>query len=130
MESLWIGELRVSKGSGQKKERKKILSIVQRLVTDYQISRIAIKISRSFQRSKNLESIYLLIRASSKEHGLRLSEFSIEKLKQGCSVARNKQEMIQFLRRRYAELSNNVQRKTQNNYIRQFEAIAVAITTN
>jgi hypothetical protein len=113
------------KGKWSKERENKILQIFQRLVIDYQVSGIAIKISRSTQRSRNLERIYLLVRTTTKERRLKLSEFSIEELKQNCAKAKNKQELIQFLKRRFPELNRDLPRKTQDSYVRQFEAIAV-----
>ena len=115
------------KGKWSKKRENKILQIFQRLVIDYQVSGIAVKISHSTRRSKNLERIYLLIRTSTKERGLKLSEFSIEKIKQNCLKAKNKQEVVRFLKRRFPELNGDVSRKTKDSYFRQFEAIAVTI---
>jgi hypothetical protein len=115
------------KGKWSKKREIKIFQIFQRLVNDYQVSGVAIKMSRFSERSRNLERIYLLIRTSTKKMGLRLFEFSIEEIKQNCENVRNKQEMVQFLKSRFPELNRELQRETQNNYFRQFESIAVAM---
>jgi hypothetical protein len=114
------------KGKWTKEREHKILQIFQRLVIDYQVSGVAIKISRSAQRSKNLEHIYLLIRTSTKKKRLRLSELSIEDLKQSCSEAKNKQEIMNFLKRRFPELNKCPSSESYNDYLRQFEAIAGA----
>jgi hypothetical protein len=115
------------KGKWSKKRENKILQIFERLVIDYQVSGIAIKISRSAQRSKNLERIYLLIQTSTQERRLRLSEFSIEELKQNCLKAKNKQELMNFLKRRFPELNKYSSSESTNDFIRLFEAIAVAV---
>jgi len=118
------------KGKWSKEKGEKILSAFQRLVGDYKITKVCLKVSCPSKNSQHLDNVYCMLKNSVKENSLKLLTFSIENLKRHCSQAKNKQCLIEFLKRRFPELNSNFLAK--NNYFchKLFEAIATTITTN
>ncbi len=114
------------KGKWSEKKENKILNFFRKLVNNYQISKVAIKISRLPKNSQNLDHLIKLLSSHIKENRLRLAIYSIKKMKQKCSKARNKKEIVQYLKNRFSELDRELPDNKIKNHIRQFEAIAVA----
>ncbi|MCK9421232.1 MAG: hypothetical protein M0Q38_01400 [Bacteroidales bacterium] len=119
--------LKTFKGKWTKNRERKILMAFNRLLTDYQVSAVALKLCRSVCRTANLNRVYSLIKSTVKKNGLRYSQLTIEKLKQACSQAKSKQDISKFLKTRYPELNEGPANTKEGDYIRQFEAIAVAL---
>jgi len=119
--------LKSFKGKWTNSRKKKILTLLERFVEDYQINSIRVKINKTTQVSHNLEMIYLLIEKCCLERKIELKEIDIEEIKLNCSGSGNKIEMVQYLTAKYPELNINQSLKTLKNQLRQYEAIGVTI---
>ncbi|MEI6575110.1 MAG: hypothetical protein WCO63_02930 [Bacteroidota bacterium] len=122
--------LKTFKGKWTKSRENKILMVFNRLVADYQVSAVALKVCRSVHRTSNLNWVYSLMKATVKKNGLKLSVFSIEKLKQNCHGAKNKRDIAQFVKSSFPELNDNLTGDPHGANLRQYEAIAVVLCSN
>ena len=117
------------KGKWSKEKGLKILSVFQRLVSDYKITKVCLKVNRPSKNSQNLDNVYCMLKNSVKENNLKMFAFTLENLKHCCSEAHNKKDLIAYLNKRFPELGFSVKSKNQDNYYRQFEAVS-AISAN
>lgn len=118
------------KGRWTEQRPGKVKSVVQDLVDKFQIAHLALKISDTVQRTRNLDDVYARLTTFAKRKKLPLTTYSIEKLKQNCGRTKNKREILRFVQQYFPELAGYPSIEIREPNFRMFEAIAVAICSN
>jgi RNase H-fold protein (predicted Holliday junction resolvase) len=116
------------RGKWSNSKKNKILRTIQNMISAFQPSMLAIKVNQTSLSSKNPNMIYRSIKENTKKIRLKSAFLSIEELKRTCAEARNKQEMVKYLKQRFPELNKNLPMKGTDTNSKEFEAIAAIIS--
>lgn len=116
------------KGKWTVERPEKMRLIIQNFISQYQVDRLAIKISLAVQKTKNVDKVTALLIELAKKNNLPLSQYTIRNLKQVFSGSRNKRDLVKSIRTYFPELNSSAQTEPHDPYIRQYEAVAVSIS--
>ncbi len=103
--------------------------MMKRILEDYNISHLAIKRVNPTKSSIKLDQVYSLFKSFSSMHHLKFSSSGNKEIKASCSKAKNKKEVIMYIRQKYPEMGYLPITSTSNHF-RVYEAIAVILSRN
>lgn len=120
--------LKTFKGKWSKEKLMKIMMVIERLIEDYAIKNLVVKIPAVYQSSKGLTQLILKLKILGKKQGMKLSLVTFKDILRKFSKKEimNKKAMVRMAYTRFPEISIEWDKERRNlnpYYIKAIEAI-------